>query len=451
MFARVVFAIAVAAVPPLFSSYDLLTLQLKAPLNELFEHARKDEKFTVEGTLSYADGGNHATLENVRVGLRGHTSRNESECSFPKLKVEWRKGTAADAALLAGLTALKIGTHCGEAPDDDISVKYGRLPNERSPLREAFAYRLLEAVGVPSLKARPARITYVYTDPKPGMTPPQDQPVVRHAMILEDDNAAIERFGGKDEITETEFSNAREQFDAAATVQLIFAEALIGNFDWCLKMTPDDRFRCDARHPLWNITTARLGEGRSRPIIHDFDVSGMVAGRHAWFKDVFSEAFSGSGSQAEVEVLAQLQRTRSLFPRHELDAARAAFIAHKSDAYRALDAAVIDSAGKDHARRYMDAFFGAIESDASFYRPVVAAPGATPHARPDGQAVCPNAGDIPVGTPVSEPLQKSGSMIQVRVLDALWRWAPPVKCAAMHEEPVWIRADAVGTNYPEDR
>jgi hypothetical protein len=283
------------------------------------------------------------------------------------------------------------------------------------------------------------------------MTPPQDQPLSRHAMIVEDDGAAIKRFGGNGEITETAFSNAREQFSPADTLRLIFAEALIGNFDWCLKMTPDDRFRCDARHPLWNITAAKIAEGRSRPIIHDFDVAGMVAGRHAWFKDIFSEVFSESGSQAEVEVLAQVQRTRSLFSRKELDAARADFMARRNDAYRALETAAIDADGKDHAKRYIDAFFDAIGSDASFYRPVVTAAGTRPLTRPDGQPICPNAGDIPVGTPVSKPLQQNGSMIQVRVLDALWHWAPPVKCAAMHEEPVWVKADAVGRDYPQDR
>jgi hypothetical protein len=447
--ARVLLVLAAAAVPPLFSSYDVLPLRLEAPLNELFEHARTDDSYTVSGTLSYTDGGRPTTIENVTVGMRGHTSRNESECAFPKLKVALPDGARANAPLFAGMKSIKIGTHCGEAPEDGVSVKYGRLPNERSPLREAFVYRLLDALDVPTLKARAAKVTYVYTDPKEGQTPPQNQPLVRHAMIVEDDDVAIERFGGRGEITEAAFTNARAQFAIADTVRLIFAEALIGNFDWCLKMTPDDRFRCDARHPLWNITAVKTGEGRSRPIVHDFDVSGMVSGRHPWFKDVFNESFAASRSQAKVEVLAQLQRTRSLFSRQDLDAARKAFMAHRRDADRALESAALDPAGKDHAKRYIDAFFAAIESDEAFYRPVVATAGATMHASPNGEVVCPAGGPIPVGTPVSEPLQKDGSMIEVRLLDALWHWAAPAKCTAVHQGAVWIDADVVSADYPK--
>ena len=48
-----------------------------------------------------------------------------------------------------------------------------------------------------------------------------------------------------------------------------------------------------------------------------------------------------------------------------------------------------------------------------------------------------------MGTPVSDPLQKNGTQIQVMVLDALWHWAPPAKCGAIREGPVWIEAAAM--------
>jgi len=446
--ARFLLAVAAAASVPLFSGYDVVSMQLKAPLNELFDRAREEGDYSVTGTLSYIDAGRPVTIDGVRVSLRGHTSRRETECTFPKLKVSLPEGGAPDAPLLAGIDSIKIGTHCGEADDDAVSRRFGRLPNERSPLREAFVYRLLEALEVPTLKARPARITYIYSDPRPAVTPPQDSPVVRHAMLIEDDGAAIKRLGGHGEIEETAFTNARALFTPADTARLVFAEALIGNFDWCLKMTPDDRYRCDARHPLWNITAAKMTGGRARPIVHDFDVAGIVSGRHPWFKDVFNEAFVPSRSDVEVEVLAQVQRARSLFTRKELDAARAAFVAHKSDAYRLLDAATVDSAGKQHAKQYIDAFYGAIESDEAFYRPVVATAGAKIYANPNGVVVCPAAGAIPIGTPVSQPLEKNGAMIQVHVLDALWHWAPPAKCDAVRQGPVWINADVVSADYP---
>lgn len=424
-------------------------MQIKAPFNELFERGRTEEKFSVDGTLSYTDKGRQITVDNVKVSLRGHTSLRETECTFPKLKIGFRSGGAPTASLFEGMDSIKIGTHCGEAPDEGVSMKFGRLPNEHSPLREAFIYQLLAIFDVPTLKARPAHITYVYTDPKDGQTPPQDQPLVRYAMIVEDDGPAVERIGGNGEITEQEFTTARELFTPADTLRLVFAEALIGNFDWCLKMTPEDRYRCDARHPLWNITAAKTSDGRARPIVHDFDVSGMVAGRHPWYKSVFADVFGAVRSQTDIEVLAQVQRARSLFTRDELDAGRAAFVARKAEAYRLLDTATLDPAGKQQARRYIDAFYRAIEPDDAFYRPVIAAAGATVYAKVDGTPACPNGGTAPVGTPVSEPLQQNGEMIQVHVLDALWHWAAPANCDAIRKGPVWIKAAVVSADYPK--
>ena len=442
MIARI--AATVLAASSFFSTYDVLSLQIKAPFNDLFEHARTDDSYAVTGTLSYESGGRRTSVDLVRITLRGNTSRRDSECAFPKLKVQFPAGQRPEA--FGGLSSLKIGTHCGEAADDGVTFKFGRLPNEHSPVREVFVYRLLEVLGVPSLKARQAAITYVYADPKPGQTPPQDQPLVRQAMIVEDTDAAIKRFGGEHGIEEKAFTNARAKFSAADTARLAFAEALIGNFDWCLKMTPDDAYRCDARHPLWNVAAA-ASSGAARPIMYDFDVAGIVTGRHPWFKDVFNAAFASSKSAAETEVLAQVQRTRTLFTRAELDAARGEFVKRKADAYRALDESTLDGAGRKIARQYVDAFYRAIEGDDAFYRPVVTASDARLYASESRDVVCPAAGAVPQGTPVSDPLQTRGGLMQVLVLDALWQWAPPRKCPAARG-PVWIETSAIGRDFP---
>jgi hypothetical protein len=440
--------IAAVSASTLFSSYDAVTLQLKAPFNQLFDRARDDDDFKVVGSLSYNEGGQPVTVDGVQISLRGHTSKREGECAFPKLKVEFPRGHKP-TPLFAGMNGIKIGTHCGEASDDGVTVKYGRLPNELSPRREAFVYRLLETLGVPALKARPARITYVYTDARPGQSPSEEQPIVRHAMLLEGTEAAIARVGGQREIDEKTFTNARAQFSPADTGRLVFAEALIGNFDWCVKMTPDDTYRCDARHPLWNVAAGATPDGKARPLMYDFDVSGIVTGRHPWFTDVFSDAFVPSKSQADVEALAQVQRARSLLTRDELNATRAEFMTRKADAYRTLEAADLDPAGKQHARRYLDSFYQAIESDEAFYRPVVATAGAKMYASPRGAAVCTSNGAIPVGTPVSEPLKTDGAFVQVMVLDALWHWAPPAQCPDVRRGPVWIERTAISKDFPK--
>ena len=71
----------------------------------------------------------------------------------------------------------------------------------------------------------------------------------------------------------------------------------------------------------------------------------------------FGEAFAPSNTQSETEVLGQVQRTRSLFPRAELDRARAKFLSKKDEAYAVLARWDVDDRGRQQIRAYLDSFF----------------------------------------------------------------------------------------------
>src|SRR5262245_1086219 len=438
----------------LFSSHDALSLRLEGPFNQLFARVAQNQKkidpsSAVTGKLTITEHGHDTVIDGVQIAVRGHTNRRPGECAFPKLKVTAPSSQPTARAVLGGQMVLKIATHCGEAPGETISRKYGRLQNEHSPLREAFAYRLLEAVGVPTLRARLARITYVYTDPKSTEMPDQRQPFVRNAFIIEDDDDAVARLGGTRQIKERSFTNAHDQFTAFDTAVAALGQAMIGNFDWCLKMTRDDAYRCNARHPLWNVLAVVGADGRTRPVIYDFDVSGIVTGHHWWFKDVYNGAFLVSKSHPAVEVVGQVQRTRTLFGRQDLDEARAHFMRKKSDAYRVLESSKLDPTGRRVAREYLDAFYNEIGSDDVFYRPAVVVGGLRLYSDASQMnTVCSAMGPVSVGTVVSEPLDTTDSMMRVIVLDTVWQWATPKPCAAIHDGPVWIRRAGVSRDYP---
>jgi hypothetical protein len=104
----------------------------------------------------------------------------------------------------------------------------------------------------------------------------------------------------------------------------------------------------------------------------------------------------------------------------------------------------MDDAGRDAAQSYLDAFFAAIETDTSFYRPVLVV--RTPvWTDPTGsRPAC--AEEAPPGTPVSEPLETTGDKSRVVVLDALWQWAE--KCEAIRLNPVWVPTAAISEKYP---
>jgi len=417
-----------APLTALLDGDGVATLTLEAPLQQLFDSKSEDDDFSVPGTITIGD----VVLRDAAVSVRGHTSRRETECTFPKLKLK-----------LKGAGSIKIGTHCGEAADGQLSPKYGRLVNEKSPHREGLAYRMLQAAAVPALRARPARVTYV--DPSAG-----GQPLVRNALLLEDDDDAMKRVGGTAELTMENFGNVVTRKATSDAVLVAFGEAMIGNFDWCLKFTADDAYRCDATKPLWNVLGFDRG-GSALLMMKDLDLAAIVVGKHGWFDTVWNPAFVPSKSPAEIEVLSQVQRTRALFPRDVLDTARRHFLERKDAVLAAIQSAQVDPAGRELARTYAGHFFAAIADDQAFYRPVVARGDVRIFMDAQGTKEACTAGDtMRPGTPVNV-VQRSGAMSQVIVLDAQWRWASKNECNNVQNGPVWISSDAITPDFPPKR
>ena len=422
--------------PSLLDGDRPLVFSIRAPFQQLFAKGADDERYAVDGTFT-AEWSDEAIP--VRVSVRGNTSKRYTECSFPKLKLKFRNERGPD-----GVGALKIGTHCGENNGEDLTATFGRLANERAPWREVTVYRLLAALGVPTLRARTARITYTDSSPNGTIVP---SPLTRNALIVEDDEEAMTRMGASSQIAPEQFTTAREVFRVEDTARIAFAEALIGNFDWCLAFTADDTYRCDARKKLWNLLSLRGADG-AFPVMKDFDLSGPVVGRHTWFDGVYNARFLESGTPIEAEVVAQVQRTRVLFTRDVLDGTRRVFMDKQADAYAVVARSSVDPHGRELAREYLGAFYRAIGTDQAFYRPVVTAPGTRVYADADGAREVCGAGDtLPVGTPVNE-LRRSGELAQVVLLDVMWHWTSPHACKAVHAQPVWIPASAISANFP---
>ncbi len=437
-------AIAVSAFAPgrLFDTREVLALRLEAPLNDLFAHAEKED-YTVVGRLAWEDpvSGERVVLDDRAISIRGNTSRRPGECDFPKLKVSLQ-GADLQRTALEGLQSIKLGTHCGDRADGDLTPKYGRLANERSAHREALVYAMLHAAGVPTLHARPARATYVFTDA------PAARPLVRDAFVLEDDDDAKARLGATSAIGEEQFTSARDVFAPRDTATLAFGQALVGNFDWCLRMFPGDIYRCDDRRPLWNVLAFARPNDTVVPVIYDFDLAGPVVGRHPWFRQVFDTAITPSGSETVVEVVAQVQRTRSLFGRPVLDDARRRFRETRAAVLAAIEQASVDDAGRELARRHASAFYDAI-TDEAFYRPVIAEGGVFPALdAAASRPACPEGSPAPAGTLVGDVLEREGDMVRVRLLDVLWQWTGSRRCDIVHRQPVWIPANAVSPDYP---
>src|SRR5437588_8579847 len=73
----------------LFWAAEPLELKLQAPLQKLFAGTKTDEHFKVPATLTYVDAGRRTvSIAGVEISVRGNTSRRETECTFPKLKLD---------------------------------------------------------------------------------------------------------------------------------------------------------------------------------------------------------------------------------------------------------------------------------------------------------------------------------------------------------------------------
>ena len=115
-----------------------------------------------------------------------------------------------------------------------------------------------------------------------------------------------------------------------------------------------------------------------------------------------------------------------------------------SERFAPLDMITVNNVAKLHVACTYD-----LGIYASFQTgPIVVGGNARAYAAADGGPVCGTLAVVPAGTPVSDPVQTSGGRIQVMLLDALWHWAPPVKCAAVRNGPVWLDAGVVGRDFP---
>ena len=384
-----------------------------------------------------SDGERTTSIEKVKITTRGHTSLRESECSFPKLKLDFA-GSRVEGTLFDGVSALKIGTHCSDKPDAP-GGKYGRWPNEKTAHREAFVYRLLETMAIPSLKARPARLTYVES----GSGKPAPEPLVRDAMLLEDDSEALKRYGARSELSPKQFGSAPSVFAMPDLAKLFFAEAMIGNFDWCLRMSPRDMYRCNPTTPIWNILglirsegTGRSGPARFRSRRHGHDPAHLV-----------QQGLQPGG-----------RRHRSGRRSARAGAADAIGLPARSARRDARCTAWTKSGGVSGARRRArwtrpaGRRRRAISTRSSrpsrpTHRSIVRCSWRGRRCGPTRRPRVPRATEeAPPGTPVSAPLDTAGDKSRVVVLDALWQWAE--KCEAVRLNPVWVPTAAISENYP---
>lgn len=352
---------------PLFQDTSVLNMRLEAPLQDLFDRIPKpvaDEyspggfqvpdvsKLSATGKAIYTDAKGTHTVP-VTITLRGNTSL--FELKFPKLSLDVAKADAK-GTIFEHAKKIKLGTHGGETNE---LTPLGRRINQESTHREALAYAVLDAVGVPTLKARPATMTYVDTGTK-KVAPGE---LVRKAFFLEDDDDAAQRYGGEiikdaDENGGLDHEAISGKYDDADIARVGLAEALIGNVDWQLDRS------------LWNVKAIKLKNGKVIFAPYDFDLAATVTA----FEPEPAKLFFPKENIEFRNTAALLNTIRANgFVKANITTAYNELLAKRAAAETAIAASPLSADDKAHSKRHLDAFYAAAAPE-KFYLPGTTGP-----------------------------------------------------------------------------
>lgn len=248
LLALVVAAAPQAAPSPLFSSDEPLTLTLTADFSAL-KHDRRGKPPERPATLVWhREGADSVTLD-VRLRTRGNFRLDPANCSFPPLRVDFKKAKAK-GTVFEGQDKLKLVVPC--RPN---LTKY-----EQYVLREYLLYRVYATITDMSFKVRLARITFRDSSGR-------SDPFTRFTFFIESDAAMAARVQGRLlDIPDGKIIRANVLNPDVSTRVAVF-EYMIGNTDWA-----------DAK--IHNVASLLVG-GRVASVPYDFDFSGAVQAPYA--------------------------------------------------------------------------------------------------------------------------------------------------------------------------
>jgi hypothetical protein len=331
----------------LFGASGPSELVLEAPFAPAFRAARAGQPDGIfplprttdpfMGKIGYGDLRIDAELQ-----VRGNSSL--AECPFPKLKAKADKAQAA-GTMFDGARKIKINTHCGEGGTGTI----GRLREEKATWREAALYQAMRALMMPAQLAKPLSITYLDTT--------TNETITRKAFIFEHVDLAAGRLGGKAlESPETWEGDPAQVMEMQAIVRIHFFEALIGNWDWHLRIGPSK----PGGGQLWNIDAVQLSD-KLVPLAQDFDLSSAVTGNLIAEEDIDPKILPGKPQLVRQAASYLANEYGPQFADSELHAARDHFKARRAALEQALAEAPVDDEGRANLNAHVDAFYQALD------------------------------------------------------------------------------------------
>ncbi len=206
----------------LFTSYDVLELQLVTDLNKLIN----DDNAKRDGDLSYAGpGGDSVTLKlkvltarrdvDVSVGMRApktvYLQQSGKICDFPPFQLDL-EDSKTDGTIFSSHVALKLITHCEDDEDDA----------EQWAVQQYLMHRTLALVSDWCLQARLVRVTYIDQKNK-------RDPMTKYAVLIEDPQHMASRIGGQ--LYDVQGLHPLD-IDSESMVTMALFQFMVFNTDW---------------------------------------------------------------------------------------------------------------------------------------------------------------------------------------------------------------------------
>ena len=317
---------------PIFTTTEQIVFTLKTDFGDLWKHRAPPnaevpediKQFEAPGQLSWTDSRGKHDLP-VDVQLRGNTSQDARQCPFPKMTLSFKEDQGgkrvSNGTLFDGLKTVGVGTHCGGKPGS--SERFHRVWGGLSPHREALIYKVQQLLSIPGFEAAPSSFSYI--DSKTGKGPVEpnpsgfavDQPMP--GFFLENIKTFVKYADGKEiraadaflkdpgkPYVFTSVANAEKDARAAgstidpidpkAIIRILLFQALVGNYDWHLRISPRDVADSTG---LWNIKVVQAG-GNWIVFPYDYDLAGWVKSQDFALLDDMDVKFFKPGDISQV-------------------------------------------------------------------------------------------------------------------------------------------------------
>ncbi len=301
-----------------FSSDKILPLKLFSDLNVLLKD-RGEDPSEHPARIVYVDEAGDSVIQDLQVRVRGNFRRQQAHCSFPPLRLNFKK-KEVQGTLFSALDKVKLVTHC-----KDHQKKY-----EQQVLLEYLVYRMYNQIAEPGFGVRLVRMTYHDLSGK-------REPFSRYGFLIEDED---EMAGRNDALLVNLKGMHQDSTHFDHITRLSIFQYLIGNTDWSVPA-------------LHNIRLVKKEDvDKLIPVPYDFDWSGLVNAPYATpaknlpIQEVRERVFRGYCRSAE-----ELQPHFDLFNEQQ-------------EPLMALinDLEPLDRKFKDSARRYINQFYKTINS-----------------------------------------------------------------------------------------